>query len=269
MEPESTPQKACTLPECPRHRSLCCDAPSQPVESAWGIAFFACSSCHAEFIGGQCDCPPAFGSSSESADNLPYIPPKRPPEPPEAVITIQSSPDKPDAPESAAERPQDDPELAAEAAVLGISVKQLLANRANAQLGGKPKGSISESTKMKRMMRQILVQRVHDQFDELIDAKFDLAKGHWEYVKVFNETSQKKETKRVYKTSPDAKSLEYLIDQVVGKPTSKIAFEEAENLDDIEVTEEEQNQINFALKNLKAFQKSHEDEIMKAQHAGH
>ncbi len=111
------------------------------------------------------------------------------------------------------------------------------------------------------MMRQLLVEQVYDQFGELMQAKFDLAKGHWEYVEHFNETSRKKETIRVYKTSPDAKSLEYLIDQVVGKPTSKIAFEEAENLDDIIVTEDEQKRIDEALGNIKAFQKEQEANV--------
>lgn len=135
----------------------------------------------------------------------------------------------------------------------------------NGQLGGRPKGSISHTTKLKRMMREILVQQVHDQFGELMQAKFDLAKGHWAYVTKYNEQTKKEEVVRVYQQSPDAKSLEYLIDQVVGKPTSKIAFEEAENLDDIIVTEEEQARIEVALKNIRAFQ-TEQEKIITAQH---
>lgn len=135
----------------------------------------------------------------------------------------------------------------------------------NGELGGRPKGSISKTTQLKRLMRQILVQKVHDEFGDLMAAKFDLAKGHWVYITEIDPATGKEVVKRVYKQSPDAKSLEYLIDQVIGKPTAKYAMEEAEDLDNIEVTEEEQANINLALKSLKEFQKLQANGLGTAQ----
>jgi hypothetical protein len=114
--------------------------------------------------------------------------------------------------------------------------------------GGRPKGSESEMTRMKRMMRETLIQQVHDRFGDLVTAKFDLAQGHFMYITDIDPATGKERVKRIYSTAPDSKSIEYLMDQVIDKPTQKFREEAPEDLQDIELTEEEKAHIQHMLK---------------------
>lgn len=137
----------------------------------------------------------------------------------------------------------------------GTSDKQAKASRENGKKGGRPKGSISEATRKKYIMRQILVEKVHEEIEDLLSAKFDLAKGHYMYVTKHDPETGKEIVERIYKKAPDGKSLEYLLDQVIGKPTTPIEFSESNNVEDIELTEDEEQQIADALKGLNEFTK--------------
>lgn len=93
-----------------------------------------------------------------------------------------------------------------------MSEKQLAANRRNARRAGRPKGSVTHDTELKREMRRLLIERANKEFGGIMDAILDSAKGH--YVQVKKDDGEVK----IYKKSPNSDMLKYLIDQVVGKP---------------------------------------------------
>ena len=100
------------------------------------------------------------------------------------------------------------------------------------------------------MVRQILEKRVQEELEPLIEAKFDLAKGHFMYITKHDPKTGKEIVEKVYKRSPDSKSLEYLLDQVIGKPTSPIEVTEPQQ-DEIVLSDEEEAKIHYVLKNLR------------------
>ncbi len=97
---------------------------------------------------------------------------------------------------------------------------QIKANRENAKNGGRPKGSVSRENRIRLELRNQLMQKVADHFDDLYEAKIALAKGHFVQV-----TDPETNEIRVYKKSPDGKSIEWLLDQAIGKPTQHQTFE--------------------------------------------
>lgn len=91
---------------------------------------------------------------------------------------------------------------------------QIKANRENAKKAGRPKGSVSKENRIRLELRNLLMQKVAEHFDDLYEAKIALAKGHFVQV-----TDPETNDIRVYKKSPDGKSIEWLLDQAIGKPT--------------------------------------------------
>lgn len=114
--------------------------------------------------------------------------------------------------------------------------------------GGRPKGSESEMTRLKRLARETLTRKVHEEFGDLMAAKFDLAKGHFMYITDIDPATGKERVKRIYSTAPDSKSIEYLMDQVIDKATQRFREEAPVELEDIELTEEEEAHIEHMLK---------------------
>lgn len=100
-----------------------------------------------------------------------------------------------------------------------MSEKALAANKGNAKKGGRPKGSVSEETRMKQEMRRMLTKVVHERFGELVRAQVDLASGLWveETDTKVNADGELETNRRVYKRPPSNEALKYLLDQSVGK----------------------------------------------------
>lgn len=100
-----------------------------------------------------------------------------------------------------------------------MSEKALAANKGNAKKGGRPKGSVSEETRMKQEMRRMLTKVVHQRFGELVRAQVDLASGLCveETDTKVNADGELETKRRVYKRPPSNEALKYLLDQSVGK----------------------------------------------------
>lgn len=64
--------------------------------------------------------------------------------------------------------------------------------------------------------RKRVVETVIKRMDELLDAQFALALGHYE-DKIFADGRR-----RVYKAPPDEKAIEYLMNRTFGKPTESV-----------------------------------------------
>lgn len=85
------------------------------------------------------------------------------------------------------------------------------ASRINGLQGGRPKGAESDETKLRRIMREIWIDRVIVHSEEIFQAYLDLARGA--YVKDVTLEG----TKRVYKRLPDRRALEWIMEGVWGK----------------------------------------------------
>ena len=69
-------------------------------------------------------------------------------------------------------------------------------------------------------MRRTIVERIAERLEPLLDAKFDLALGHYRIGSVKNGTI------RIYRVSPDGNAIQYLFNQAIGKPTETIKVDE-------------------------------------------
>lgn len=82
---------------------------------------------------------------------------------------------------------------------------------------GRPKGSKNKKTIEQELALELLREKVREKWDELMNAKLDLALG----CKVLKQTwsnGKKVGEEYVYKEKPDSGSIEYLQAMVVGKP---------------------------------------------------
>jgi hypothetical protein len=79
-------------------------------------------------------------------------------------------------------------------------------SRLNGKKGGRPKGRCSERTLAKREVRRLLIERVEQESEELLNALFNLAKGH----KIQRESE-------IYKVSPNPKVLQWIFNQAIGR----------------------------------------------------
>lgn len=77
---------------------------------------------------------------------------------------------------------------------------------------GRPK---AQHTVSAEKAREVLVKAVVKKMRDLIEAKFDLALGH----KILKHKFGKE---IIYSVSPDGVSIEYLFNQVVGKPKESV-----------------------------------------------
>ena len=70
--------------------------------------------------------------------------------------------------------------------------------------------------------RKYLVQRVADELEDILAGQIELAKG------IYYETGTGEDIKRVYQKHPDTKVAEYLLNQLIGRPTefSEIKIQE-------------------------------------------
>jgi deoxyribodipyrimidine photolyase-like uncharacterized protein len=108
--------------------------------------------------------------------------------------------------------------------------------------GGRPKGAISETTRIALKLREKLAQEVEKRFPDLKVAMFDSALGH--YIK--ETTSDGDE--RIYRKSPDTNMLKYLGDQIVGKAKDTI---EVNNPKENEAIQDLTKKLNSIISNVK------------------
>lgn len=114
------------------------------------------------------------------------------------------------------------------------------ASRINGRKGGRPKGSESLATKFRREMQKRWVDRIWEEADKFFDAQRDLALGHYKEV-LTNEGRVK-----VYRKSPDARSLQWMFEQIWGKAPQYIELEVEEEMK-FELTEETKKALQAAI----------------------
>lgn len=90
--------------------------------------------------------------------------------------------------------------------------------RAAGKKGGRPKGSVSLSTRLQMEMKEALFKHVNKYFVPLLEANTDLALGtlHADNP-VFDETTGKMIRAKIYKKDPDGGAIRYMFDQTIGK----------------------------------------------------
>lgn len=116
------------------------------------------------------------------------------------------------------------------------------------KVGGKKKGSKHKKTIEQEMALEILRKEIRKYWGELIKTKVELAKGIYVEKKVPVGKGAKKMLVIVYKKTPDGKSLEWLIEMVVGKPKESV-----------EVSGEVKTKVD--LKELRAYIKWRKDHL--------
>ncbi len=87
--------------------------------------------------------------------------------------------------------------------------------------GGRPRGSKSKATIKKEKAREYLQKKACEKWDEIIDAYFALAFGH--YREKPEWSNGKKVGVKIYKTAPDRAALNDLVTRVIGKPLEEIS----------------------------------------------
>lgn len=84
---------------------------------------------------------------------------------------------------------------------------------------GRPKGSLKEENKMRLMMKRMFVHAIDDRFEDIIQAKLDVALGH------FYENTGADGTVRIYKKPPNPIMLEWIGDQIMGRAPQKLTLD--------------------------------------------
>ena len=94
--------------------------------------------------------------------------------------------------------------------------------------GGKKKGSKHKKTIEQEQALSILRKMIREKWGPMIKAKIDLASGLYtfKFIEVEDKKGKIKKRVRVYRKSPDSKSIEDLISRVVGKPTERVEVED-------------------------------------------
>lgn len=116
-------------------------------------------------------------------------------------------------------------------------------SRINGQKGGRPKGSENSDTQQRREMKNRWLQRVHEVADPIFNAHLDLALGH------YTETVTPEGVQRVYKRPPDARSLQWIMEQVWGRSVDSTGLQDIPEVADNSImTEELQRSIDWAVR---------------------
>lgn len=117
------------------------------------------------------------------------------------------------------------------------------ASRINGKNGGRPKGSENFDTKQRREMKNRWFQLINDEADAIFQAQLTLALG------CYAEKQTPDGVQRVYKRPPDAKSLQWIMEQVWGRPSQPSDLEDVSEQDaEPELSEETQRDIERAVK---------------------
>ena len=93
-----------------------------------------------------------------------------------------------------------------------------MATRGGKRIGaGKPKGHKASHTIETQETRKKIVQMISERTEELMSAKLALALGYTKAI-----TNEAGDIRQVYTVSPDGNAIQYLLNQVIGKPRETI-----------------------------------------------
>lgn len=114
------------------------------------------------------------------------------------------------------------------------------ASRINGKKGGRPCGFETSETKTRRAMKQQWLEKVRTAADRIFDAQLDLALGH------FAQVNGPEGPVRVYKRSPDGRSLQWIMEHVWGKAHESMSLQNEPELNE-EIPEETMRDIRRAI----------------------
>ena len=103
-------------------------------------------------------------------------------------------------------------------------------SKENGKLGGRPLGSLNPETIKRNKLRQMMIDRIEQEFNPLMDAAMDLAKGIIVYV-----PGKDGKPRKVYEQPPNPEMVKYLLDQSAGKALTPVEMSggvKIENLQD-------------------------------------
>jgi vancomycin resistance protein YoaR len=101
--------------------------------------------------------------------------------------------------------------------------------RENGKRGGRPQGTLNPETIKRNEMRQKMLERIEQEFQPLMDAAMDLAKG----VVIYVPGKDGKKSK-VYEQKPDADMVKYLLDQSAGKALTSVEMSGGVSIDNLQ-----------------------------------
>jgi ribosomal protein S4E len=90
---------------------------------------------------------------------------------------------------------------------------------------GKPKGYKASHTLTTQETRKNIIKMISERTEELMAAKLALALGH-----IKATTNESGDIKQIYTVSPDGNAIQYLLNQVIGKPTETIQVKDEARL---------------------------------------
>ncbi|MFH1621084.1 MAG: hypothetical protein ABIB04_03290 [Patescibacteria group bacterium] len=102
-------------------------------------------------------------------------------------------------------------------------------SKENGKLGGRPLGTLNPETIKRIEMRQKMLDRIELEFQPLMDAALDLAKGIVVYVPGENGKKSK-----VYEEMPNADMVKYLLDQSAGKALTSVEMSGGLSIDNLQ-----------------------------------
>ncbi len=102
-------------------------------------------------------------------------------------------------------------------------------SRENGKLGGRPLGTLNPETLKRIEMRQKMLDRIELEFQPLMDAAMDLAKGIVVYV-----PGKDGKKSKVYEEMPNADMVKYLLDQSAGKALTSVEMSGGLSIDNLQ-----------------------------------
>ncbi len=101
--------------------------------------------------------------------------------------------------------------------------------RENGKRGGRPLGTLNPETIKRNEMRQKMLARIEQEFNPLMDAALDLAKGIVVYV-----PGKDGKKSKVYEREPNTDMVKYLLDQSAGKALTSVEMSGGLSIDNLQ-----------------------------------
>lgn len=102
-------------------------------------------------------------------------------------------------------------------------------SRENGKLGGRPLGTLNPETIKRNEMRQKMLERIEQEFNPLMDAAIDLAKGIIVYI-----PGKDGKPRKIYEEPPNTEMLKYLLDQSAGKALTSVEMSGGLSIDNLQ-----------------------------------
>lgn len=102
-------------------------------------------------------------------------------------------------------------------------------SKENGKLGGRPLGTLNPETIKRIEMRQKMLDRIELEFQPLMDAAMDLAKGIVVYV-----PGKDGKKSKVYEEMPNPDMVKYLLDQSAGKALTSVEMSGGLSIDNLQ-----------------------------------